>query len=283
MKRQSVYKTKILTGIMLCIVMLATMSLPATAQTANVTFRQTQYHYVDLASPTLGKNIPAYSPRSFINHFNRVDTQHIFGSLYSSTISTENTVKHYTYLVVANLGTLPRTLSYVDNVEAKLYTSQVLGIDLPLQEIKYLSNRVCHLPRSPVARNPHSMIASKNCEKISKTRNIVIRPGQFLLKVYSTPGRYTDITPKAIDKSPFLKNQSFTIKNSDVIITKADIRMREIGYPARLTSLVSIGNVPSASISTPQWTYAPVVNGKIISFSDNITPLQLLSSLQWLR
>lgn len=278
---QSICNTKILTGIVLCIATLVAMSTPATAQPEGFNFAQTGNHSVNLTHATLGMRT-SHIPRSFINRFNQSRTQHLFGFLYTSTRNTEETLSLTTHFVIANLGTRDQTIRSINRVEARIDHPQI-GMNLPLQEVGYLSSKVCHLSRG-ASVNTYNLIKNSNCRMVSRTGDVVLRPGQFLLKVYQTQGRTIRINAETNPNTPFF-GTSRPLRKNDVIITNAEIKVRGIGSPVRLRSIVSLGHTYLSPNPRPSWvevssSIGATHNG---SYSSHITPLALLSSIQWLR
>ncbi len=267
------------------ILSLILFSVPVNAATIKIdNDRFTQYEIEGQSTPKLDQD-QNYS--AVINEFNVSKTRHIFAQLHTQSISTEDEIQYFNHFIIANLGTKDIIIKNKDIINNdKIIESKIdfpILQDLPQEEVKWISDQVCNLNNILNNVFQKSTLLS-NCISYSDSdKDVVIKPGQFFLKVYLNSVK---VNPTAF--FPVEINAARNLSKNDLVKTSVSIKVSGIGNPIVLKSLLSIGNkydnfAPNNSNKWTESTSEYEYNGKKWLYSTNgiVTPLSLLSSIYW--
>ena len=279
MKKLILQKVSIFT-VVLILSFIITSAIADATTTQNQNERFTQYIIDGYTTPNLDTE-QSYS--SLINRYNKSKTQHILAFLHTETLSTDSNIRYLNHFIVANLGTKNVVIKNKDIMSDRIITSKIdfpINQTLPQREIKWISNQICSMNKaSNGLLNPAKLL--QDCKSFSQsTDDIIIQPGKFLLKVYLNEAK---ITPSST-ATPF--NQNIKIETNDLLTTKANIKIKGIGTPLGLSSIVSIGNTYSPfEDMNDRWSRSSNVQYRNqnaqYSTSNVMPPLVLLSSIIW--
>lgn len=288
------------TTTVLIVLSLVLASTPLNAQSIQIeNDRFTQYHIENQSTPNLEKSLSDFSVfnptlqhknqyySNVNNTFNTSKTRHIYSHLNTQTINAEDQIAYFNYFTIANLGTKNVVIKNKDIINNDSIISSKINFpilqNLPQKEISWLSNRVCNLntEKDNLFNTPNLLT---NCTDYSNSnKDVVIEPGQFLLKVYFN---LAEISPSFLSSPD--GNVRKHLKRNDLINTEASVKIAGIGNKLVLKSLVSVGNqydkfAPNPEDRWSQSTSTHEYNNKEWTYSttDIVTPLAILSSIHW--